>query len=114
PLGPRRLRRDDKWLVAAGGEEFRYPHHAVRDAVDVGRERFGNDRDPHAQKGRYERIEAPQPPGLSGEESVTSWLRSVSPGGTAPGIPPILGEIFPPKPPRLPNPSAPDPLPGPQ
>jgi hypothetical protein len=61
-LCARRLRRDDKWLVASGGEEFRYPHHAVRDAVDVGRERFGNDRDPHAHKVRYEGIEVPQAP----------------------------------------------------
>ena len=41
---------------------FPYPHHAVRDAIDVGRERFGNDRDPHAHKVRYEGIVVPQAP----------------------------------------------------
>ena len=61
-LGPRRRRRDDKWLAAAGGEEFRHPHHAVGDAVDVGREGFGDDRDPHGQKVRHQPIEVPLPP----------------------------------------------------
>jgi hypothetical protein len=34
----------------------------VGDAVDVGREGFGNDRDPHAHTVRYQPIGASQPP----------------------------------------------------
>lgn len=53
-----RLRCDHERLVAAGGEKFCDSQHAVCDTVDVGRERFGNDRDPHAHKVRYKRIAA--------------------------------------------------------
>jgi hypothetical protein len=36
--------------VAARDEVFSDAHHRVGDTVEVGRERFGNDRDPHVHK----------------------------------------------------------------
>ncbi len=54
--------RDDQRVVAVAGEEFGDAEDGVGDAVDVGRERFGDDRDPHAYTVRYQPIRAWQPP----------------------------------------------------
>ena len=40
--------RDDEWLVAAQDEMLGDSQDAVGDAVHVGRERFGDDRDSHS------------------------------------------------------------------
>jgi hypothetical protein len=37
-------------VVALADEVFCHADYAVRDAVDIGRERLRNDRDPHAHK----------------------------------------------------------------
>jgi hypothetical protein len=58
----RRPGRDDERVMTLLGEEFGHSQDAVCDAVDVGRERLGNDRDPHGHKVRYELIVASQPP----------------------------------------------------
>ena len=68
----------DAAVVAAGGEEFRYPHHAVRDAIDVGRERFGNDRDPHAHKVRHEQITASQS-AMTFKQNIRDFLGVLAP-----------------------------------
>jgi hypothetical protein len=54
--------RDDERVVAVTGEAFGDTQDAVRDAVDIGRERLGDDRDPHGHKVRYQPIGASQPP----------------------------------------------------
>ena len=58
----RGLRGDDERLVAAGDEVFGDAQDAMRDAVDVGRERLRNDGNPHAHKVRYQQIAASQAP----------------------------------------------------
>jgi hypothetical protein len=49
-------------MVAVTGEEFGDAQDAVRDAIDVGRERLGDNRDPHDHTVRYQTIGASQPP----------------------------------------------------
>jgi hypothetical protein len=58
----RRPGRDDERVVPVAGEEFGDAQNAVCDAVDVGRERLGDDRDPHGHEVRYQPIAASQPP----------------------------------------------------
>ena len=58
----RRLGGDDQRVMPVAGEEFGDALDGVGDAVDVGRERFGNDRDPHALTVRHQPIGASQPP----------------------------------------------------
>jgi hypothetical protein len=49
-------------MVTVSGEEFGDAQHAVRDAIDVRRERFGDDRDPHDYTVRYRLVVTSQPP----------------------------------------------------
>src|ERR1700749_2642016 len=46
--GPGRLGRDDQWLMPPGQQMLGHPEHAVRHAVDIGRERLCDDPDPPA------------------------------------------------------------------
>ena len=48
--GAPRIRRDDQGVVPLADKVLRHAHYAVRDAVNVRRERLRNDRDPHAPK----------------------------------------------------------------
>jgi hypothetical protein len=48
--------------VPVFGEEFGDAQHTVRDAIDVRRERFGDDRDPHTHTVRYQPIVTSQSP----------------------------------------------------
>ena len=57
-----RLGSDDQRVMPAAGEEFGDAKDGVGDAVDVGRERFGDDRDPHGHTVRHQPIGASQPP----------------------------------------------------
>jgi hypothetical protein len=49
-------------MVTMFGEEFGDAQHAVRDAIDVRRERFGDDRNPHTHTVRHQPIVPSQPP----------------------------------------------------
>jgi hypothetical protein len=48
--------------MAAAGQEFGDAQDAVRNAIDVGWEGLGDDRDPHGHTVRHQPIAASQPP----------------------------------------------------